>query len=124
MKASKQLKKTIEKLVESSFLDGRMLESKVVKAVKVLKTLSKTESILALSEYLIGLKRIERQHTMYLETAIPFSAAQIKKAKVIIISNLNQEEDRTRAMEMGALDFLVKSDTTLTDIVNSVQKFI
>ena len=46
------------------------------------------------------------------------------KAKVIIISNLNQEEDRTRAMEMGALDFLVKSDTTLTDIVNSVQKFI
>ena len=84
MKASKQLKKTIEKLVESSFLDGRMLESKVVKAVKVLKTLSKTESILALSEYLIGLKRIERQHTMYLETAIPFSAAQIKKAKKII----------------------------------------
>lgn len=80
----KQIKKIIEKLVMDSFSDGRMLEGRVLKSIKVLKSLSKSDSIFALSEYLKGLKRIERKHTMYLETAFPFTPQQIKRAKKII----------------------------------------
>lgn len=81
---NKLLLKTINKSVNSSFKDGKMIESKVIKSIKALKSLPSTDSIWALSEYLKGLKRIEREHTLYLETAVPFSAAQIKKAKKII----------------------------------------
>ena len=80
----KQLKKIVEKLAEESFSDDRMIEGKVIKAIKLLKALGKSEAILALSEYLIGLKRLERKHTMYIETAILLSTAQIKKAKKIV----------------------------------------
>ena len=82
--STKQLKKVIEKLVEESFLDGKILESKVSKSIKVLKSLSRAGSIFALSEYLKQLKRIERQFTMFLETAIPIPPTLLKKARKIV----------------------------------------
>lgn len=84
MKIKKQLQKTVSKLIDISFKDGRMLEGQVIKSIKVLKSLSRSEAILALSEYLKGIKRKEREYTMYIETAIPLSPAQIKKAKKIV----------------------------------------
>lgn len=84
MKKSRLLQKTITKLVEVSFKDGKMIENQVIKAVKVLKSLPKYEAIQALSEYLKGIKRKERQYTMYIETVIPLSSAQISKAKKIV----------------------------------------
>lgn len=84
MKKSKLLQKTITKLVEVSFKDGKIVEYQVTKSIKLLKSLSKTEAIWTLSEYLKGIKRLERKHTMYLETAIPLSPLQIQKAKKII----------------------------------------
>ncbi len=84
MKNSKQLKKVIDKLVDASFFDGKMLESKVIKSIKTLKSLSRVDAIFALSEYLKGLKRVERAHTMYLESATAFSISQITKAKKIV----------------------------------------
>lgn len=100
MKKSKLLQKTITKLVDASFRDGKILESQVTKSIKVLKSLPKYEAIQALSEYLRGIKRKEREHTMYIETVIPLSLIQIKKAKKIvekkvkitkIITNVNPE---------------------------------
>lgn len=44
-------------------------------------------------------------------------------AKVIVLSNLSQEEDRTKAMAMGALDYFVKSDTPIAEIVKKVSDF-
>jgi two-component system response regulator VicR len=41
--------------------------------------------------------------------------------KIIITSNLSQEEDRKKALSMGALDFLVKSDSSLAAIATMVQ---
>lgn len=41
---------------------------------------------------------------------------------VIIISNLNQPEDIKKAKEMGAVDFFIKSDTPLANIVDNVKK--
>lgn len=84
MKKNKQLLKIIHKLTEHSFIDGRLVEKEVVKTIKILKSLPTSQSIFALSEYLKGLKRKEREHTMYIETAIPLSTSQVKKAKKIV----------------------------------------
>tara|TARA_B100000745_G_scaffold280716_1_gene213014 strand:- start:393 stop:764 length:372 start_codon:yes stop_codon:yes gene_type:complete len=43
------------------------------------------------------------------------------KAKVLVTSNLGQAEDRERAKSLGATDFLVKSDTSLVEIVKRVR---
>ena len=41
--------------------------------------------------------------------------------KVIVSSNLSQEEDIKRAKELGASDYFIKSDTTLAEIVEKVK---
>jgi len=46
------------------------------------------------------------------------------KTLVIILSNLSQEEDKQRARELGAKDFLVKSSTPLTEIVEKIKKVL
>lgn len=84
MKKSQVLQKNITRLVEISFKDGKMIESQVIKSIKLLKSLPLSQSILALSEYLQQLRRKERAHTMYIETVIPLSANQIKKVKKIV----------------------------------------
>lgn len=84
MKIKKQLQKTVSKLVDASFKDGRMLEFQVIKSIKIFKVLPKYQAIQALSEYLKLLKRKEREHTLYIETTIPLTPAQIKKAKNVI----------------------------------------
>lgn len=43
------------------------------------------------------------------------------KASVIVSSNLSQEEDIARAKSLGAVDYFVKSDTTLADIVEKIK---
>ena len=89
MKKSKLLQKTITKLVEASFKDGKMVEGQVIKSIKAIKSLPRYEAIQALSEYLKSLKRMMREHTMYIETVIPLSPIQIKKAKKIIEKKIN-----------------------------------
>ncbi len=46
------------------------------------------------------------------------------KVKIIIVSNLSQEEDKKRAMELGASDYMVKTDSTLANIADRVQSFL
>src|SRR3989344_8012847 len=46
------------------------------------------------------------------------------QVKVIITSNLNQDEDARRAKEMGAVGFLVKSNASLTNIIDEVKNFL
>lgn len=41
---------------------------------------------------------------------------------VIISSNLSQEEDFSRAKKLGAVDFFVKSDTPITEVVEHIKK--
>ena len=47
-----------------------------------------------------------------------------KKCKIIILSNLGQEEDRIRSKELGAIDYFVKSNTPITDIIKRVKAAI
>ena len=44
------------------------------------------------------------------------------KTPVIVMTNLNQEEDRKRATDLGVADFFVKSNTTISEIVEAVKK--
>lgn len=80
----KQLQKTVNQLVDLSFKDGRMIEFEVTRAIKALKSLPGSQAIKALSEYLKGLKREEREHTLYIETTTLLSPTQVKKAKKIV----------------------------------------
>ncbi len=41
---------------------------------------------------------------------------------VIILSNLGQQEDVDRAMALGAIDFMVKANFTLDEIIEKVNK--
>lgn len=84
MKKDKLLQKNIKRLVEASFKDGRIVESQIVKSIKLLKSQPTPQAILSLSEYLKELKRIERKHTMYIETSFPLTLRQLAKAKKII----------------------------------------
>jgi DNA-binding response OmpR family regulator len=46
------------------------------------------------------------------------------KTSVIVSSNLSQEEDISRAKSLGAVDYFVKSDTTLADIVEKIKGYL
>lgn len=45
------------------------------------------------------------------------------KTKVIVTSNLSQEEDIQKSKELGAIDYLVKSDTPIQKIIEKVSSF-
>lgn len=44
------------------------------------------------------------------------------KVKTIVSSNLSQNEDELKAKKLGAVDYLVKSDTPITEVVLRIQK--
>lgn len=46
------------------------------------------------------------------------------KTKVIVSSNLGQAEDINRAKLLGAVDYFIKSDTPLAEIVTKVESFL
>lgn len=48
----------------------------------------------------------------------------LKPQHVVITSNLSQTEDIEKAKSLGATDFMVKSNSSLTDIVERVKKLI
>lgn len=49
---------------------------------------------------------------------------QNKGKKILVLSNLSQNEDIQRAFKLGATDFAVKSDTSLSGVVERIDKLI
>ncbi|MBT4120156.1 MAG: response regulator [Candidatus Peribacter sp.] len=47
-----------------------------------------------------------------------------KKTPIIILSNLGQEEDKERAKKLGAVDYFVKSNTPIVEIIKKVKASI
>ena len=43
------------------------------------------------------------------------------KVPVVVSSNLNQQEDFKRAQEFGAVDYFVKSDTPINEVINKAK---
>lgn len=98
MKKDKHLQKLINNLAKSCFKDAKIMESQVIKSIKILKMLPKSAAILALSQFLKEVKRRQRQHTMTIEALVPLSPTQIQKIKKImekkisnVIVNINPE---------------------------------
>lgn len=48
----------------------------------------------------------------------------IKRPPVIITSNLSQDEDIEKAKSLGAVDFLVKANSSLSDIIQKVRSHL
>jgi DNA-binding response OmpR family regulator len=46
------------------------------------------------------------------------------KIPVIITSNLSQEEDAKRAKKLGAMDYIIKSNTPIAKVVEKVNKLL
>lgn len=46
------------------------------------------------------------------------------KIPVIVSSNLSQTEDIEKAKKLGAIDYFVKSDITLVEVVNKVKQYL
>ncbi len=96
----RQLQKIVKKLADLSFKDGRILELQVTRSIKALKSLPRFQAIASLGEYLKSIKRMERQFTMYIETAIPLPEMTVKKMRKIVekksritrvVTNINPE---------------------------------
>jgi DNA-binding response OmpR family regulator len=49
---------------------------------------------------------------------------QWKDIPVLIATNLGQKEDIDRGMKLGAVDYLVKTDTSVDDFVNKVKSIL
>jgi DNA-binding response OmpR family regulator len=49
---------------------------------------------------------------------------KLQKTPVLILSNLGQKEDVTRALSLGAVDFLIKSNFTLGEIVGKIKAIL
>lgn len=43
---------------------------------------------------------------------------------VVVTSNLSKEETKNYTLELGAVGFIVKSDTTLQEMMNTVNRFL
>ena len=52
------------------------------------------------------------------------SDPRTKMIPVIVLTNLNQEIERRRAMELGASEYLVKADTKIDTLVDKVRKYM
>jgi two-component system alkaline phosphatase synthesis response regulator PhoP len=48
----------------------------------------------------------------------------LKNGPVIIISNLGQEGDMARGKELGAIEYFVKAQTSIDDLVKKIKEFI
>lgn len=48
----------------------------------------------------------------------------LKDVPVIVLSNLGQQTDKDRAMELGAKAYFVKADTPLERVVQEIEKYI
>jgi len=49
--------------------------------------------------------------------------AALKKIPVIVASNLGQESDIEKAKNLGAVDYLIKADTSFDDILKKIEKY-
>jgi DNA-binding response OmpR family regulator len=49
---------------------------------------------------------------------------ETKNIPFIILSNLSQESDVKKGLELGAIDYLIKSEVSLSDVVKKVKEII
>ena len=50
--------------------------------------------------------------------------ARTAKIPVVVLTNLGQETDAKRALDLGATEYLVKADTKIAEIVEKVKSYL
>ena len=50
--------------------------------------------------------------------------ADLAKIPVVVLSNLGQESDREKAKNLGAVDYLVKSDVQMGEVVEKIKTYL
>lgn len=49
---------------------------------------------------------------------------RLRSIPVVILTNLAQESDAKRGLELGAIKYLIKADTKITDIVTLTKQYV
>lgn len=57
-------------------------------------------------------------------TVLEEIAARKIKSKIVVTSNLSLEEDVQRAKKLGAVDYFVKSDVPIVEVVERIKKIL
>lgn len=73
MKTKKQISNIVQKAINVSFNDGKLMEKKALSIVNLFKSQLRLEAVKLLSEYLKRLKLIINATTMTVESVIPLS---------------------------------------------------
>lgn len=48
----------------------------------------------------------------------------LKKIPVIVLSNLGQDSDIERAEELGAIDYMIKADFSMQEVVDKIKEYV
>ena len=51
-------------------------------------------------------------------------STDLSKIPVIVLSNLSSQDDVSRAVELGAADYIIKANFTLEEIVERIKKLL
>lgn len=49
---------------------------------------------------------------------------KLKSIPVVVLSNLGQKSDIDKAMALGAVEYFIKTEYTLEDIINKIKKYL
>lgn len=86
-------------------------------------------------EEALQLARANLPHIMLLDLMMPIkdgfhtlqemkSDQKLKDIKVVVLSNLGQEEDLKKIMDLGATDYLVKADTQFGEVISKIKSYL
>lgn len=109
MKIRKQIKSIMDKAIEASFKDGKLMEKKALGFVKLFKSQPGREAIELLSEFLKRIKLEVNSTTMVVESTVPLSKKQkeIIKRKFSLRFTITNSEFKLNPEILGGLKIKV-----------------
>jgi two-component system response regulator VicR len=109
-------------------------ERSISRALKLKLELSGFEIEIAINgEEALNILKTKKFDLLLLDIMMPkvdgFSVMEeMKKRKdktpILVLSNLSQEDDAKRAESLGAIDFCIKSNSSLAEIIDKIKKFL
>lgn len=76
MKTKKQIQSIIQKSINATFDDGKLLEKRAQGFIRIFKSQPRAEAIELLTQYLKNVKRVLNSTTMVVESVIPLLSSE------------------------------------------------